>query len=267
MENLEYPFSDKIFLHCGGMFNFMDYVYYPKFDTNCIVSEKVAHAYENDTPQYNDKCQYVINCKDNFLMIDGSVDDYVIYYDLLLNRIINISINDYSDVRFIYENDKLVRLDSYLNKREGYLNGFCIFKYIDNQISEEQWFDVSEENTKEELNRKVIYEYNPDKKIANKKVYNSDNNLIREIMYTYLVDRQLIKDIFHFTAKRSISTIYVYDYSYKLLSKRLVSSELTDSIEYKEQNNILQIIERTYKSGKPFDNHVVFTKRQVDMTW
>lgn len=166
----------------------------------------------------------------------------------------------------MYENDKLVRLNSYWNKKEGYLDGFCIFKYNENQISEEQWFDVSEKNTKEELNRKIIYEYTPDKKIANKRVYNSDDILIREIAYTYLIDRQVIKDTFYFSAKRSNNTIYVYDYSYKLLSKRFASSELTDSIEYKERNNILQIIERTYKSGKPFDNHVILTERQVDMT-
>lgn len=263
LENViyEFPLSDIEPLHHNyNSFNINSFASFQKNKRGYFITGSIAHVNENDTTVYEDRCKYVINLIDCFILIDGGIEDYLIKFDSITSNITSITIDKNRIIESVFENEKLVGLNSYNDNKKQHLNGYCVFNYLEGKISEESWYDVKE--AKPILNRKVLYEYDGDNKLIKKLVYNSNNKMVRELKYSYTANKQMINDIFYDPIK-NVSTKYTYDPFFNLLSKNINNSELNDSVEYQNQGDTILKVERIYKSGKPFDDYVNIIRLNV----
>lgn len=256
LENVvyEFPLSKIEPLHYNyNSFNIDGFASFSKGKKVHIITEAIAHVNKNDTTEYKERCKYIINLMDCFINIDGGIEDYLIKFDSITSNITSITIDKSRVIESVFENGKLVRLNSYYDNKKQHLNGYCVFNYSGGKISEENWYDIKE--AEPILNRKVLCEYDGDNKLIKKRVYNSNNKLVRELKYDYMGNKQMINDTFY-DSVNNISTIYTYDLFFNLLSKNINNSELKDSVEYQRQDDVILKVERKYKSGKPFDDYV-----------
>ncbi|WP_304245514.1 hypothetical protein [Phocaeicola plebeius] len=260
LENVAYecPLTDLEPLHYNyNSFNINSFASFQKNKKGYFITESMAHVNENDTTAYEDRCKYIINLMDCFILIDDGIKDYLIKFDSITSNITSITIDKNRIIESVFESEKLVRLNSYNDNKKQYLNGYCVFNYLEDKISDECWYDIKE--TEPILNRKVLYEYDGDNRLIKKLVYNSNNKLVRELKYSYTTNKQVINDTFYDSIK-NISTKYTYDAFFNLLSKNINNSELNDSLEYRKQGDIILKVERKYKSGKPFDDYINITR-------
>lgn len=263
LENViyEFPLTNIEPLHYNyNSFNINSFASFQKNNKGYFITGSIAHVNENDTSIYENRCKYIINLIDCFILIDGGIEDYLIKFDSITYNITSIIIDKNRIIESVFENEKLVRLNSYNDNKKQYLNGYCVFNYLEGKISDECWYDIKE--TEPILNRKVLYEYGGDNKLIKKLVYNSNNKLVRELKYSYTVNKQMINDTFYGSIK-NVSTKYTYDAFFNLLSKNINNSELNDSLEYQKQGDIILIVERIYKSGKLFDDYANIIRLEV----
>lgn len=267
LENLEFPFCKDAFLHdTVNDYNIKNFIFNQNIKNSCIIYESKANINGNDTTEFKDKCKYIFNKEKNLMIIDGYIDDITIKYDTLFNHIQTITINNKKKpIEYLYNtNGKLITINGYWDKEKKYLRGYCNFKYHENKIIEEEWFDVTENNTKKVLNRKISYKYDKSKKLTNKKIYNSDNILVREINFTYKDNLKIVIDTFYHSDEDSYSHTYIYDSSNMLLSKKDCEYGITDSIEYKIQDNKLFKTEKKYIPNKGVDDFKKLIKQQIE---
>lgn len=260
LENVtnEIPLTEIEPLHYNyNSFNINSFASFQKYKKGYYIMGSIAHVNGNDTTAYEDRCKYIINLIDCFILIDGSIEDCLIEFDSITSNITSITIDNRRIIESVFENDKLVRLNSYYDTKKQHLNGYCVFNYSGGKISEENWYDIKE--AEPILNRKVLCEYDGDNKLIKKLVYNSNNKLVRELKYNYTGNKQIINDsLMNHNYKK-----YIYDAFFNLLSTNVENSELIDSIEYQKQGENILKIERTYKSGKPLNEYVNITRLNV----
>lgn len=267
LEKLEFPFSREAFLHDTiNNYNIRNFIFCLDKEESCIIYESKANIEGNDTTEFKDKCKYIFNREKNLMIIDGYIDDITIKYDTLFNHIQTITTdNKKKPIEYIYNtNGKLITINGYWDKEKKYLRGYCSFKYYENKIIEEEWFDVTNDNTKKVLNRKISYKYDQSKKLINKKIYNSDNILVQEIKFTYKDNLKIVTDTYYHSKEEGYSNIYIYDNSNRLLSKEDCKYGIKDSIEYKIQDNKLFITEKTYTQNNGVNDFKKLIRQQID---